>query len=201
MGINLKKGQKVDLSKKGETLDQIHVGLGWDAVRQGGGGFMSKLFGGGAPDIDCDASVLMLDENEKLDSSKNLVFFRNLESKCKSVKHMGDNLTGEGEGDDEVIHVFLQKVPANIHKLVFVVNIYNCHSRKQHFGMIQNAFIRIVDKKSGNELLRYQLNEDYKDKTALIAGEIYRHQGEWKFNAMGIGTNDSTIESIANKYK
>ncbi|TKG92292.1 TerD family protein [Puteibacter caeruleilacunae] len=201
MAINLTKGQRIDLTKKGDSLDRVHVGLGWDAVGAGGGGLLSKIFGAGGADIDCDASVLMLDENDKLASIKHLIYFGNLKSKCKSVQHLGDNLTGDGDGDDEVINVSLKKVPGHIHKLVFVVNIYDCLKRKQHFGMIKNAFIRILDKKTGKELIIYKLSDDYKNKTALIAGEIYRHGGEWKFNAIGQGTNDTEIQSIVNKYK
>jgi len=203
MAINLTKGQKVDLTKKGDSLDRIHVGLGWDPVstKPSGGGFFKKLLSSGSVDIDCDASVIMLDANDKISSKKNLIYFGNLKSACQSVQHMGDNLTGEGDGDDEVINVSLRSIPSDVHKLVFVVNIYDCVSRRQHFGMIQNAFIRIVDHQSKKELLKYQLTEDHADKTALIVGEIYRRDGEWKFNAVGAGTNDSNLQSIVKNYK
>ncbi len=201
MAINLTKGQKVDLTKKGDSLDRIHVGLGWDPVAaSGGGGFFKKLLGSSAPEIDCDASVIMLDENDKFTSKKNLIYFGNLKSACRSIQHQGDNLTGEGDGDDEVINVSLRSIPSDIHKLVFVVNIYDCAGRKQHFGMIKNAFIRIVDMQTKKELLRYQLAEEHANKTALIVGEIYRRNGEWKFNAVGAGTNDSNLQSIVKKY-
>jgi len=201
MAINLTKGQKVDLTKKGETLDSIHVGLGWDPVAAASsGGFFKKLLAS-APEIDCDASVIMLNENDKMVSKKDLIYYGNLTSTCKSVKHTGDNLTGDGEGDDEVILVSLKSIPAQVHKLVFVVNIYDCAKRKQHFGMIRNAFIRIVDQKTKKELIKYQLSDDYANQTSLIVGEIYRREGEWKFNAKGVGTSDINIGSIANQYK
>jgi len=202
MAINLTKGQKIDLTKKGDTLDQLHVGLGWDPVAQTpkSGGFFKKLLAASAPEVDCDASVIMLGANDKFQKKEDLIYFGNLKSKCGSVVHTGDNLTGEGEGDDEVVNVSLQKVPENIQKLVFVVNIYDCVNRKQHFGMIQNAFIRIVDKAKNQELLRYQLADDYTDKTSLIVAEIYRHDGEWKFSATGIGTTDANLKSIVSRY-
>ncbi|MCG8700792.1 MAG: TerD family protein [Bacteroidales bacterium] len=203
MAINLTKGQKVDLTKKGDTLDMIHVGLGWDPVSaapEKKRGFFKKVFSA-APEIDCDASVILLNNNDKMRSGKDLIYFGNLKSKCGSVQHTGDNLTGEGEGDDEVIYVSLKKLPGDVEKLVFVVNIYDCVGRKQHFGMIQNAFIRILDKNSGKELIKYQLSNEYADKTSLLVGEIYRKDGEWKFGATGVGTNDTSIKSIINQYK
>ncbi len=200
MAINLTKGQRIDLTKKGDNLNKIHVGLGWDPVSANGGGFFKKMFSS-APEIDCDASVILLDKDNRLANKKDLIYFGNLKSTCGSVVHTGDNLTGEGEGDDEVINVSLKDVPDRIQKLVFVVNIYDCMNRKQHFGMIQNAFIRIVDLSTKKELIRYQLAEDYSGKTSLIAGEIYRKDGEWKFNAVGTGTNDVSIQSVTNLYK
>lgn len=204
MAVSLKKGQRIDLTKKGQTLAGIHVGLGWDPIKSASpGGFFKKLFSAGSngDDIDCDASVLLLNEDSKLMSAKDIIYFRNLISVCGSIRHTGDNITGEGEGDDEVIYVDLPKVPDRIHRLVFVVNIYDCKSRGQHFGMIQNAFIRVVDRSSNNELLRYNLTENYSDKTALIAGEIYRKDGQWKFNAIGEGTSDDSIRTLVQKYQ
>ncbi len=202
MAVNLTKGQKIDLTKKGESLDSIHVGLGWDqATRETkSGGFFKKVFSA-VQNIDCDASVILLNENGKMRSGRDLIYFGNLKSTCGSVKHMGDNLTGEGEGDDEVIIVSLKDVPSDVHKLVFVVNIYNCQQRNQHFGMIKNAFIRIVDQKTKKELVKYQLTDDYAGKTSLIVGEVYRRGEEWKFGATGVGTNDTSIKTIVNQYK
>lgn len=199
MSISLQKGQKIDLTKGNEGLNKVLVGLGWDEAPRTGGGFLG-LFSKPAADIDCDASVLMLNANDKLDSKHDLIYFGNLKSKCGSVIHTGDNLTGEGEGDDEQILVELNKVPQNIQKLVFVVNIYDCTRRKQDFGMIRNAFIRVVDTAKRKELLKYNLAEDYAGKTTLIVGEIYRHGGEWKFGAVGQGTNDPGLREVVNKY-
>lgn len=201
MAIMLQKGQKIDLTKGREGLSNLIIGLGWDAAKSSGGGIFGGLFGGGGgANIDCDASVIMLDENGKFKNKKDLIYFGNKESECKSVKHSGDNVTGDGDGDDEQIFVNISKIPANIHRLVFVVNIYDCVKRKQHFGMIQNAFIRIVDGSSNTELTHFKLSENYTDIMTLIAGEIYRHNGEWKFNAIGDGTKDASLSEIIKKY-
>ncbi len=139
-------------------------------------------------------------ENDKMTDSKNVIYFGNLKSRCGGVVHTGDNLTGEGDGDDEQILVDLAKVPAQINKLVFVVNIYDCVRRKQDFGMIQNAFIRVVDQANREELVTYNLRDNYSGRTSLIAAEIYREDGEWKFAAIGEGTNDTKIGDIVNRY-
>lgn len=139
-------------------------------------------------------------ENDKMTDSKNVIYFGNLKSRCGGVVHTGDNLTGEGDGDDEQILIDLAKVPAQINKLVFVVNIYDCVRRKQDFGMIQNAFIRVVDQANREELVTYNLRDNYSGRTSLIAAEIYREDGEWKFAAIGEGTNDTKIGDIVNRY-
>lgn len=199
MAITLEKGQRIDLTKGKTGLTNILVGLGWDPVSQGGG-FLGKLFGGGGgADIDCDASVLML-KNDKFVENKDLIYFGNLKSKCGSVEHTGDNLTGEGDGDDEQVLVNLSKVPGNVNKLVFVVNIYDALRRNQHFGMIQNAYIRIVDRSNNQELVKYNLKDEYAGKTSLIVGELYRHENEWKFVAVGNGTNDAKLADITRNY-
>ncbi|WP_395894286.1 TerD family protein [Bacillus safensis subsp. safensis] len=199
MAITLEKGQRIDLTKGKTGLTNILVGLGWDPVSQGGG-FLGKLFGGGGgADVDCDASVLML-KNDKFTENKDLIYFGNLKSKCGSVEHTGDNLTGEGDGDDEQVLVNLSKVPVNVNKLVFVVNIYDALRRNQHFGMIQNAYIRIVDRSNNQELVKYNLKDDYAGKTSLIVGELYRHENEWKFAALGNGTNDAKLADITRNY-
>jgi len=201
--INLQKGQKIDLTKSNPGLNNIMVGLGWDPVvnPSKGGGLLGGLFGGGKKqaDIDCDASVYMLNANGKLADMKNLVYFGNLTSPCGSIRHTGDNLTGDGDGDDEQIIVNLSRVPADVHRLVFVVNIYQCEQRKQHFGMIRNAFIRIVNDK-GQELCRYNLSDGYEGKTSLITGEVYRHNGEWKFAALGEATTDPGLKSLTRRF-
>ncbi|MFJ5965746.1 MULTISPECIES: TerD family protein [unclassified Bacillus (in: firmicutes)] len=199
MAISLEKGQRIDLTKGKAGLSNILVGLGWDPVSQGGG-FLGKLFGGGGgADIDCDASVLML-KNDRFTENKDLIYFGNLKSRCGSVEHTGDNLTGEGDGDDEQILVDLNKVPDNVNKLVFVVNIYDAIRRNQHFGMIQNAYIRVVDRSNNQELLKYNLKDEYAGKTSLIVGEIYRHENDWKFAAVGKGTNDAKLADVTRNY-
>ncbi len=176
MAINLTKGQKVDLTKGHKGLKKIVVGLGWDV----------NQFDSGA-DFDLDAAAFMLGANGKVTNDNDFIFYGNLTHKSGALKHMGDNLTGEGEGDDEQITVDLGLVPANIDKIAFTVTIYDSDVRKQNFGQVSNAFIRIVDEVSGEELIRYDLGEDFSIETAVVVGEIYRHCGEWKFNAIGSG--------------
>ena len=182
MSINLKKGQKIDLRKSNPGLSTIRVGLGWDPIEQGGG-FLKSLFGSGNTDIDCDASVFLLNEDSK---PIDLVYFGNLRTKNDSIIHTGDNLTGEGAGDDEVILVDLDKIPSQVNKLLFVVNIYDCVRRNQHFGMIKN----------NSEIARYNLSDDYRGRTALLVGLIYRYEGTWKFSAIGEGTNDTGLNDM-----
>lgn len=200
MSVSLQKGQKVNLSKESAGLSKVMVGLGWDEAEQtGGGGFLSALFGGKKQDIDCDASALLL-KNGKLAGTEDLVYFGNLKHKSGTVKHMGDNLTGAGEGDDEQILVDLAHVPAEYDRIVIVVNIYQAVKRNQHFGMIKNAFIRLVDDRNNKEICKYNLTESYPGMTAMIFGEIYRHNGEWKFSAIGQGTNDPGLGELAKRY-
>jgi tellurium resistance protein TerD len=200
--INLQKGQKIDLTKGNPGLTKIMVGLGWDEVsKTKSGGFLGSLFGSKPADIDCDASALMLDANGKLTSKDRLVYFGNLQSADKSVKHSGDNLTGSGDGDDEQIHVELTRVPSEVHKIVFVVNIYDCVKRRQDFGHIANAFIRVVNPINGQEFCRYNLTEDYSGKTSLVVAEVYRYQNEWKFAAIGEATRDASLGEIIRRYQ
>ena len=205
MSVSLQKGQKVNLSKGNAGLAKVIVGLGWDEAKPsggGGGGFFATLFGGAATThqaIDCDASAIML-KNGKFVDRTDLVYFGNLKHKSGTVNHMGDNLTGEGEGDDEQIVIDLSRVPAEYDKIVIVVNIYQAVQRKQHFGMIENAFIRLVDARNNKEMCKYNLTENYSGMTAMIFGEIYRHNGEWKFNAMGNGTTDPGIGELCRRF-
>ena len=199
MSISLKKGQKVSLTKESAGLSNVLVGLGWDAV-ESKKGFLASLFGTQAADIDCYATAILLKDGKFCDKS-DVVYFGNLEHKSGTVRHMGDNLTGDGEGDDEQILIDLSKVPAEYDRIVIVVNIYDCIKRKQEFGMIKNAFIRIVDGKTNREMCKYDLSEDYSGMTAMIFGEIYRHNGEWKFNAIGQGTKDTSISELCRHYK
>tara|TARA_Y100000588_G_C14224450_1_gene912474 strand:+ start:1120 stop:1725 length:606 start_codon:yes stop_codon:yes gene_type:complete len=201
VSINLVKGQKIDLTKGSAGLSKIMVGLGWDPVAQKSGGLLGGLFGGGTPDIDCDASAIMLDANGKLTNKSNLIYFGNLRSQNNSVIHQGDNLTGDGDGDDEQIMLDLASIDGDIQKIIFVVNIYDCVKRRQDFGMIQNAFIRVVDMGSNGELCKFNLTDNYAGKTSLIVGEIYRNANEWKFGAIGQGTNDGSLSDIIRAYR
>lgn len=203
MVVNLQKGQRVDLTKGNSGLNKVVVGLGWDpAAQKSGGGFLGGLFGGGGSNanVDCDASVIML-QDDKLVRSEDVVYFGRKQSVDGSVIHSGDNITGEGDGDDETITISLQQVPAQFNKLVFVVNIYDAVGRKQHFGMIKNAYIRIINPTDNSELIRYNLSEDYDSKTTLITGEIYRHGNEWKFGALGTATNDAKLGDVCARYQ
>jgi tellurium resistance protein TerD len=176
MPINLQKGQKVDLTKGNPSLKNIRVGLGWDV----------NAFDSGY-DFDLDASAFLVGENGKCPTEKEFIFYGNLEHTSGSVKHMGDNLTGEGEGDDEQIEVDLTAIPSNIARVVFTVTIYDSDVRRQNFGQVSNAYIRIVDAATETELIHYDLGEDFSIETAVVVGELYRHNGEWKFNAIGSG--------------
>lgn len=199
MAVNLVKGQKIDLTKGNAGLNQIMVGLGWDPVTESRG-FFKSMFGGGEKNIDCDAAVMMLGANDRLASNKDVIYFGNLTHASQSVRHMGDNLTGDGAGDDEQIFIELKSVPANIEKLVFVVNIYDCAGRKQDFGMIKNAYIRIVDINTKQEMVRFNLSDNYSGSTALEVGEVYRRNGEWKFAAIGNGTQDISLKQMVARH-
>ena len=185
MPINLTKGQKVDLTKGNPGLKSIMVGLGWDV----------NQFDSGA-DFDLDAAAFMLGQNGKCPTEKEFIFYGNLEHSSGAVKHMGDNLTGEGEGDDEQIQIDLTMVPPNVEKIAFTVTIYDSDVRRQNFGQVSNSFIRIVDDSNGQELIRYDLGEDFSIETAVVVGELYRHNGEWKFNAIGSGFQGGICAAI-----
>ncbi len=176
MPINLTKGQKVDLTKGNPGLKNVMVGLGWDV----------NAFDSGA-DFDLDAAAFMLGADGKCPSDKEFIFYGNLSHSSQAVMHQGDNLTGAGDGDDEQILVDLAKVPANIEKIAFTVTIYEAEARNQNFGQVSNSFIRLVDNSNGTELIRYDLGEDFSIETAIVVGELYRNNGEWKFNAIGSG--------------
>ncbi len=175
MTVSLSKGGNVSLSKQAPGLTAVVVGLGWDPRTTTGA------------DFDLDASAIMLDMSGKVLSDSHFVFFNNLKSPEGSVEHLGDNLTGGGEGDDEQIKVNLQSVPAECGKVVFPVSIYDAESRQQNFGQVRNAFIRIVNQADNGEIARYDLTEDAATETAMVFGEIYRSFGEWKFRAVGQG--------------
>lgn len=200
MSVSLQKGQKVSLTKDNTGLNKIMIGLGWDATKPQRSGGLAGLFGmTKTQDIDCDASVLLL-QNGKLVSRNDIVYFGNLKHSSHAVIHQGDNLTGDGEGDDEQILVELSKIPPEYDRIVLVVNIYQAVKRQQHFGMIANAFCRLVDMRNNQELCRYNLTEDYSGMYAMIFGELYRHQNEWKFNAIGQGTQDPDLGELSARY-
>ena len=188
MAVSLKKGQKVDLTKTNPGLKQILVGLGWDVNKYDGG-----------KDFDLDSSVFLLNANGKVRDDDDFVFYGNLKHKSGAVEHMGDNLTGAGEGDDEEIKIDLSKVPADIEKIDFTVTIYEAEERKQNFGQVENAFIRVVNQATGEELIRYDLGEDFSIETAVVIGELYRNKGEWKFNAIGSGFGGG-LASLGKNY-
>ncbi|MGH3311809.1 MAG: TerD family protein [Streptomyces sp.] len=175
MGVSLSKGGNVSLTKEAPNLTAVIVGLGWDARTTTGA------------DFDLDASALLANAEGKVGNDANFVFFNNLKSPDGSVEHTGDNITGEGEGDDEVVKVNLAGVPADVDKIVFPVSIYEAETRQQSFGQVRNAYIRVVNQADNNELARYDLSEDASTETAMVFGELYRSGAEWKFRAIGQG--------------
>jgi stress response protein SCP2 len=195
-GINLVKGQKIDLTKGNAGLSNVIVGLGWDPAAPARGFFGVKK----QANVDCDASALMLNENGKLVKKGNLICFHNKQSPCNSVIHSGDNLTGDGDGDDEQIMVNLNAIPSDVHKVLVVVNIYDATNRKQDFGLIKSAYIRVMNAVGNNELIRFNLSDNYNGYTALICGELYRQGGEWKFAAIGEGSHAAHINQLAERY-
>lgn len=195
MSVNLQKGQKVELRKNnGGELRRVMVGLGWDEVQQSRGFFAPK-----PQDIDCDASAFIC-VNGRLQGVDDVVYFGNLQHRSGCVRHMGDNLTGAGEGDDEQIMVDLASLPSQYDKIIVVVNIYQAAQRRQHFGMIRNAFIRICDAETNQEILKYNLSENYNGMTAMVFGELYRYNGTWKFNAIGQATQDNSVGDLAKRF-
>ena len=183
MSVNLRKGQKVDLTKNNPSLKNIIVGLGWQADKE----------------IDLDTSAFLLNENDKVNSDGDFIFYNNLKHSSGSVEHLGDNNIGSDTGDAEQIKVNLSKIPANICKISFAVTVYESEKRRQNFRKVKNAYIRIVDKSNNKELLRYNLNEDFSVETAVIVGELYRNKGEWKFNAIGAGFSGG-LEAIGRNF-
>jgi tellurium resistance protein TerD len=176
MAVSLSKGQKVDLTKNNPGLKNVVVGLGWDTNKYDGGN-----------DFDLDSSVFLLGENGKVTTESDFVFYNNPKGGNGSIEHTGDNRTGAGDGDDEQVKVSLGTVPANIQRIAFTITIHDAETRNQNFGQVANAYARIFNEETGEELIRYDLGEDFSIETALVAGELYRHNGEWKFSAIGSG--------------
>ncbi|CAD5947413.1 TerD family protein [Planktothrix agardhii] len=190
MGVSLTKGQRVSLDKIAPGLSEVFVGLGWDV----------KVTDTGS-DFDLDSSLFLLGANEKLISDNHFIFYNNLTSPDpdKSVQHTGDNLTGVGEGDDEVVKINLKKIPADIQKIIVTVTIHEAQQRHQNFGQVQNAFVRIVNAETKQEVVRYDLVEDYSIETALIMAELYRKDGEWRLNAVGAGYQGG-LQTLLDRY-
>ena len=187
MAISLKKGQKIDLTKTNPGLSKILVGLGWDTNKYDGGA-----------EFDLDTSIFLVDATGKATSDSDFVFYNNPIHPSGSVQYMGDNRTGEGDGDDEQVNIDLSLVPANIDRIAFTVTIYDYETRKQNFGQVSNAFIRIVDVANNVELMRYDLSEDFSIETAVVIAELYRNNGEWKFQAIGSGFQGGLAALCAN---
>ena len=187
MGVSLSKGGNVSLSKEAPGLTAVVVGLGWDARSTTG------------TDFDLDASAILCTSAGRVLSDAHFVFFNNLKSPDGAVEHTGDNLTGEGEGDDEQVKVNLSLVPVEVDKIVFPVSIYDAESRRQSFGQVSNAFIRVVNQAGGAEIARYDLSEDASTETAMVFGEIYRNGADWKFRAVGQGYATG-LRGIATDY-
>ncbi|WP_077213692.1 TerD family protein [Bacillus dakarensis] len=176
MGINLAKGQRIDLTKTNPGLTKVIIGLGWDTNRYDGG-----------QDFDLDASAFLTDENGKAVNDVDFIFYNNLVHPSGSVEHTGDNRTGEGDGDDEQIKIDFSKVPSHIHRIAISVTIHDADSRNQNFGQVSNAFVRVVNEDNNEEVLRYDLGEDFSVETAVVICELYKHNGDWKFSAVGSG--------------
>jgi tellurium resistance protein TerD len=181
MAINLQKGQNVSLSQESPGINHIHAGLGWD----------TQSFSGAA--FDLDVMLFLTDANGKVLSDNHFVFYNNLKSPDGAVEHTGDNLTGDGDGDDEVILVELNKLESRVEKVIFTASIHEAESRRQNFGQVQNAYIRLVDKAKGTEIIRYDLSEDFSVETSVVVAELYRRNNEWKFKAIGQGYKDGLV--------
>lgn len=179
MAINLSKGQKIDLTKTNPGLSKITVGLGWDTNKYDGG-----------KDFDLDVSVFLANANNKVTKETNFIFFNNKQNENGSVVHTGDNRTGDGDGDDEQIQVDLLNIPADVEKVAFTITIYEAEARSQNFGQVSRSYVRIVNDLNNEELIRFDLGEDFSIETGVVVGELYRHGGEWKFNAIGSGYKD-----------
>ncbi|WP_369124304.1 TerD family protein [uncultured Intestinibacter sp.] len=188
MAITLSKGQKVSLTKGNPGLKNIVVGLGWDTNKYDGGF-----------DFDLDSAAFLLGENDKVNSDSDFIFYNNLKHSSGAVQHLGDNLTGEGDGDDEQVKLDLSLVPQNVNKIAFTVTIHEAQERRQNFGQVNNSYVRVVNADTNQELLKYELGEDFSIETAVVVCEIYRHNGEWKFNALGSGF-EGGLEALCKNF-
>ena len=188
MAINLKKGQKIDLTKGNPSLKHIRLGLGWD----------TNVFDGGA-DFDLDVSLFMVGKSGKVEYDEDFIFYNNLKHPSEAVEHLGDNRTGDGDGDDEEILVDFSKMPSHVDKIAVTVTIYEAKERRQNFGQVNNSYVRLLNSDTEEELLRYDLGEEFSIETAIVVCEIYRHNGEWKFSAVGSGF-EGGLEALCRNY-
>ena len=188
MSINLKKGQKINLTKDNPGLNKAIIGLGWDTNKYSGG-----------YEFDLDASAFLVGNNGKVNDDLNFVFYNNLQDPSGAVVHTGDNRTGDGDGDDEQIIIDFSKVPSDIDKIAITVTIHEAQERGQNFGQVSNAFVRIVNEETDVEVLRYDLSEDFSIETALVFCELYRNNGDWKFSAIGSGFSGG-LEALCKNY-
>ncbi len=193
MAVDLKRGQKFSLSKAHPGLTQLIIGLGWDAKET-----VSGLFSRVQP-FDCDAAAIAL-SNGKLKRKTDMVYYGNLRHPSGAIIHEGDNITGDGDGDDEQILLDFDKLPAHLNSIILVVNIYEAAVRNQHFGTIENAYIRIVNQKNNREILKYNLTDNYANLNAIIVGELIKEDNEWRFKAVGLGISEPTLSSLSKKY-
>lgn len=188
MAITLSKGQKVSLTKGNPGLKNIVVGLGWDTNKYDGGF-----------DFDLDSAAFLLGENDKVNSDSDFIFYNNLKHSSGAVQHLGDNLTGEGDGDDEQVKLDLSLVPQNVNKIAFTVTIHEAQERRQNFGQVNNSYVRVLNADTNQELLKYELGEDFSIETAVVVCEIYKNNGEWKFSAVGAGF-EGGLEALCKQY-
>lgn len=188
MAISLVKGQKIDLTKGKPALTKVMIGLGWDTNKYSGG-----------ESFDLDASVFLVGSNGRVNKDEDFIFYNNLKSRNNAVIHAGDNRTGDGDGDDEQISVEFSKVPADVDKIAITVTIYEALERGQNFGQVSNAYVRVVDTATNEEVLRYDLGEDFSIETAIVVCELYRHGAEWKFSAVGSGF-EGGLASLCQNY-
>lgn len=185
MAITLTKGQGVNLKKDAPNLNRVLIGLGWDPIKS-----IGRLF---SADMDIDASVICIDENNR---KEDVVYYGKLKHPSGAIKHYGDNLTGDGDGDDEQIEIVLDRMPRKISKLSIIINIYSAYSRSQHFGKVKNCFVHAIDLDTGKELVRYNVDGNFDEKTGIFVADIYRHNDEWKFKAVGEGVRVSNIDEM-----
>ncbi|MEX6587111.1 TerD family protein [Paraclostridium bifermentans] len=188
MAITLKKGQKIDLTKGNPSLKNLKLGLGWDI----------NSFDSGY-DYDLDVSIFMVGKSERVERDEDFIFYNNLKHISGSIEHLGDNRTGEGDGDDEEILVALDKIPNHIERIAVTVTIYEAQERRQNFGQVNNSYVRVLNSDNEQEVLRYDLGEEFSIETAITVCEIYRHNGEWKFSAVGSGF-EGGLESLCKNY-